>query len=46
VRAPGAEFHRYEGIWKQAVFKIDDDKRLCLGAFLPLLKAAVKLRSA
>lgn len=45
IRAPGAEFHRYEGIWKQAVFKIDDDKRLRLTSFLPLLKAAVKLRS-
>jgi len=45
VRAPGAEFHRYEGIWKQAVFKIEDKKRLLLRAFLPLLKAAVRLRS-
>ncbi len=45
IRAAGTEFHRYEGIWKQAIFKINDDKRVRMTAFLPLLKAAVKIRS-
>lgn len=44
VRAPGATFQRYEAIFKQAVFKVEDEKRLRLRAFLPLLKQAVKFR--
>lgn len=45
VRAPGAIFQRYEAIFKQAVFKIEDERRLRLKAFVPLLKEAVKFRT-
>ena len=44
VRAPGATFQRYEAIFKQAVFKVEDEKRLRLRAFQPLLKQAVRFR--
>ena len=45
VRTSGAVFQRYEAIFKQAVFKIEDERRLRLRGFLPLLKEAVKFRT-
>lgn len=45
VHAPSATLHRYEAIWKQAVFRVEDGKTLRVGSFLPILKEAVKLRS-
>src|SRR5262249_32379774 len=42
IRVPGLKLHRYDGLWKEAVYRVDGDIRV--EKFRPLLRAAVQQR--